>query len=272
MSLAPGMNDAAARTRLALVVRHIRQKRKARLAALASMDDEESEDERVRFAQRRKRRRLWAAGPRHGPVLTLDVRDAGEVEDEDRAATLIRYQGKKLKGLLPGIGRGNSVANSEASRKRREVVHPYPGGIYGHLGNIGWLGDADGFRQMTGFNKVEFDDFYAQTFWAAVPEDGEEPALLKRPCFFAQARNHLGEHSLEENKERRTIRDLLDDRDRVLCWLQMLRRDQQFGEMEALYGPSKSTFHNDFKDMTAAAQNMPCLMMVSIYIYSIFGS
>eukprot|EP00904_Undaria_pinnatifida_P010875 jgi/Undpi1/6918/HiC_scaffold_21.g09393.m1 len=41
----------------------------------------------------------------------------------------------------------------------------------------------------------------------------------------------------------------------------MLRRDQQLGEMEALYGRSKSTFHNVFKDMTAAAQNMPCLMM-----------
>ena len=265
MSLAPGMNDAAARTRLALVVRHIRQKRKARLAALlASMDDDESEDELVRFALRRKRRRAWAAGPRHGLVLTLDIRDAGEVQDEDGAATLIRYQAKKLKGLLPGIGRGNSVASSEASRKRREVIHPYPDGIYGHCCNVGSLGDADGFRQMARFNKAEFDEFYAQTFWAAVPEDGEEPALLKRPWFFAQARNHLGAHSLKENEERRTLRGLLDDRDRVLCWLQMLRRDQQFGEMEALYGHSKSTFHNDFKDMTAAAQNMPCLMMVSL--------
>eukprot|EP00904_Undaria_pinnatifida_P010876 jgi/Undpi1/6919/HiC_scaffold_21.g09394.m1 len=227
------------------------------------MDDDESEDELVRFALRRKRRRAWAAGPRHGLVLTLGVRDAGEVQDEDGAATLIRYQAQKLKGLLPGIGRGNSVASSEASRKRREVIHPYPDGIYGHCCNIGSLGDADGFRQMTGFNKAEFDEFYAQTFWAAVPEDGEEPALLKRPWFFAQARNHLGAHSLEENEERRTLRGLLDDRDRVLCWLQMLRRDQQqFGQMEALYGPSKSTFHNDFKDMTAAAQNMPCLMMI----------
>lgn len=120
---------------------------------------------------------------------------------------------------------------------------------------------------MTGFCQDEFDEFYTQTFWADVPPDDVQPVLLKRPWFFAEARNNLGEHSAEDNKQRRTIRGLLNDRDRVLCWLQMLRRDQQFGDMEAMYGPSKTMFHNDFKDMTAAAQNMPCLLMVSFSLF-----
>lgn len=86
--------------------------------------------------------------------------------------------------------------------------------------------------------------------------------MLPRLWFFAQARNILGQHSAEANKERRTIKGALDDRDRVLCWLQMLRRDTQFGEMEAMYGPCKSTFNHEYKDMTAAAQDMPCLTEV----------
>ena len=91
--------------------------------------------------------------------------------------------------------------------------------------------------------------------------------MLKRPGCFAEARNNLGEHSVEDSKQRRTIRGLFDDRDRVLCWLQIRRRDQQFGDMEAMYGPSRTTFHKDFKDMTAAAQNMPCLLMVSFSVF-----
>ncbi|CAM9611339.1 unnamed protein product [Laminaria digitata] len=259
MDLASG--SASDRARLALVLRHVRKKR-ARLVELGIPDDDSSEDEDASCV-RRRRRQACAMAARQGPVMMGDARDGAEFEEEERAKILLRQQVKKVERLLPGIGRGNSVANSEASRKRRTLV--YPDGIYGHFCEMAWVGEADGFRQMTGFNQAEFDEFYAQTHWRDVPIDGVETPLLPRPWFFLQARNNLGEHSATDNKQRRTIKGLLDDRDRVLCWLQMLRRDQQFGDMSLMYGPSKGTFHNDFKDMCAAAQNMPCLSLEIVW-------
>ena len=56
MNLAPGIDEVAARTCVALVLRHVRQKRKIRLAALTKLDDDESEVEHARSVLRRKRR------------------------------------------------------------------------------------------------------------------------------------------------------------------------------------------------------------------------
>ena len=55
----------------------------------------------------------------------------------------------------------------------------------------------------------------------------------------------------------------MDDRDRVICYLEMLRRDTHFEEMSQKYGRSAGTWHNEFKDMTTAAQDMPCPQNVS---------
>ncbi|CAB1113471.1 unnamed protein product [Ectocarpus sp. CCAP 1310/34] len=101
--------------------------------------------------------------------------------------------------------------------------------------------------------KDEFDDFYEDMFLDA------EGNRLARSWLFGQARNHLGNYSAEDNKARRVIRGSIDDRDRVLCWLEMLRRDTLFEDMALAYGRCAGTYHNEFKDTTAAAQNMPCL-------------
>lgn len=105
--------------------------------------------------------------------------------------------------------------------------------------------------------KDEFDSFYAATCKDA---QGNQ---LPRPWFFLQARNNRGEFSAAENQQRHTIRGSMGDRDRVLCWLEMLRRDTQFEDMAQKYGRSAETWSNEFRDMTIAAQNMPCLQTVS---------
>lgn len=110
---------------------------------------------------------------------------------------------------------------------------------------------------MTGMGKQEFDDFYDDTM-----RDGQGNVLV-RSWFFQEARNNLGRHDAVFNKTRRTIRGGMDDKSRVLCFLEMLRRDVQFEDMSQKYGRSAGTWHNDFKDMTTAAQDMPCLQNVS---------
>ena len=231
--MAPGIDEVVARTRVALVLRHVRKKRKIRLASLARLDDDESEVEHARSVLRRRHRLAWASGPSHGAVMTLDVRDADEVEEEERIGTLVRYQAKKLTRILPGIGPGNSLANSQASRKRRTLVHRYPDGIYTHFCNIAWVGNADGFRQMTGFSQGISTLLHAE-FLVCCTTGCRTTSLAEAPVVFAEARNNSGERSVRVNKQRRTIRGLLDDRDKVLCWLQILRRDQHFGDMEAM--------------------------------------
>ncbi|CAM9699359.1 unnamed protein product [Scytosiphon promiscuus] len=101
--------------------------------------------------------------------------------------------------------------------------------------------------------KDELDAFYNNTFLDA------EGNPLPRSWFFGQARNHLGKYLAEVNKRRRTIRGSMNDRDRVLCWLEMLRRDTSFEDMAIAYGRCAGTYHHEFKDMTTAAQDMSCL-------------
>lgn len=65
----------------------------------------------TRYVMRRGRWQVWVTSARHDPAMMLDVRDAAEFEEGERAMALIRQQAKRLKPILPGIGRGNSEAN-----------------------------------------------------------------------------------------------------------------------------------------------------------------
>ncbi|CAM9942014.1 unnamed protein product, partial [Laminaria digitata] len=208
-------------------------------------DDEQAanESDEEEAAAKRRRRRAWLEQvPTQGPSDGRGVEDMAR--DHVRSSTFSQ-QPYKLSPPLPTIGRGMSVANEEASRKRRELVYPYPGGIYGHICTIPAVGGSDGFQQRTGFSREELDAFYAA--------QGGDRGL------FQQARNRLGEFTEEENKERRLIRGLLSDRDRVFSWMEMLRKDLPFGDQEANYGPSKGTFSNDFFWLTIAAAGMEFL-------------
>lgn len=155
---------------------------------------------------------------------------------------------KKLEAFLPTIGRGCSEANEAASNKRREMVHAQ--GVYHYLCMRPWCGNVDSFQQYTGFNRQEFDEFY--------DEQGGDRGHL-----FGESRNHQGDWEEGENKERRRIRGTMADRDRVLCWLMILRKDYSFHLMADLWGPSPSTFERDFQWMTVQATTWAPLSAVS---------
>ncbi|CAB1104893.1 unnamed protein product [Ectocarpus sp. CCAP 1310/34] len=66
----------------------------------------------------------------------------------------------KLRRFLPTIGKGMSEANDAASNRRRQMVHA--NGVYHYLCTRPWHGSICSFRQYTGFDKEEFDQFYAE--------------------------------------------------------------------------------------------------------------
>lgn len=239
---------AQVRARLIAALQHKRKANNMTAEAfLCESDDEQTLS--------KGRRQAVVAAATMLPAMEVDSRDSEEVQEDMRRGTMYRQHLKKLKPLLPKIGRGNSEANDSASRQRRPLVFPNDqGGIYETC-------DSQDLRYKTGFEKDEFDSFYADTFKGV---DGEQ---LPRSWLFRQARNNLGKHSAEENESRRTIRGSMNDRDRVLCWLEMLRRDVIFEDMAQKYGRCKGTWQNEFRDMTTAAQNMPCLQTVSIQLF-----
>lgn len=146
---------------------------------------------------------------------------------------------RKLEALKPGVGRGKSAANANATHFRRPHVHPE--GIDAWLGSLRVINGLDGHRQWTGFSQPEFEVLFAG-------QGGENGHL------FAEPRNIHGSISRAENKERRNIRGSLCPRDRVLCWLIMLRQGYSYREMETLFGPGQSTFCRDLLWMTMQAQ------------------
>ena len=158
---------------------------------------------------------------------------------------------KKVVKMAPGIGRGNSLANDTASRTRRPLRYP------NEAGGIFDASTDSEIRYKTGMSKAEFEDFFQ-----AMCTDAQGNQL-RRSWLFGQARNNLGKYSVEANKARRTIRGSMNDKDRALCWAEMLRRDTTFEDMAEKYGRSAGTYHNEFNDMTTAAQDMPCLLEVS---------
>ncbi|CAB1102108.1 unnamed protein product [Ectocarpus sp. CCAP 1310/34] len=237
---------ATSRSRLVAVLQHRRRVTEESLGADVEAD-EANEEERVALGKRQLEA-VVAATARAPQVF--DARDAEEVEEDMRRATMYKQQLKKIKPLIPGVGRGKSEANLLASRKRTALVFPAEqGGIYG-------AHTSSQIRYKTGFTKEEFDDFFAATH---IDREGN---LLPRSWFFQQARNNLGKHTPEENQARRTIRGSMSDQDRVLCYVEMLRRDTSFEDMSLKYGRSKGTWSNEFHDMTMAAQDMPCLQQV----------
>lgn len=127
---------------------------------------------------------------------------------------------------------------------------------------VGHLTPAAAARFATrwGWRRTSSKEFYQDTF---IDAQGNQ---LGRSWLFSEARNNLGKHSPDENRAQRTIRGSMNDRDRVLCWLEILRRDTLFQDMAEKYGRSPGTYHNEFKDMTTAAQNMPCLVRVSFRV------
>ncbi|CAB1104255.1 unnamed protein product [Ectocarpus sp. CCAP 1310/34] len=127
---------------------------------------------------------------------------------------------------------GNSAANDTASRARLPLRFPNEeGGIYD-------AHSSSQIRYKIGMDKDEFEAFYEDTFLDA------EGNRLARSSLFGQARNHLGNYSAEDNKARLVIRGSMDDRDRVLCWLEMLRRDTLFEDMALAYRRCAGTNHN----------------------------
>ncbi|CAB1103073.1 unnamed protein product [Ectocarpus sp. CCAP 1310/34] len=144
---------------------------------------------------------------------------------------------------------GNSTANGTASRARLPLRFP------SEEGGIHDAHRSSQIRYKTGMEKDEVDAFYEDTFWML-----RETVSPAHGCL-----GELGTTSettrRRTNKARRVIRGSMDDRDRVLCWLEILRRDTLFEDVALAYGRCAGTYHNEFKDMTAAAQNMPCLQV-----------
>ena len=151
---------------------------------------------------------------------------------------------REMEKLKPGPGRGRSELNAAASNKRRAHVHP--GGIY-----EAWSSQTPcPFRRNTGMERHEFDAFYVEI-------GGDTGHLFRTP------RNHQGRWTPSENDDRRRIRGTLRYRDRVLCWLMMLRTGCHFHQMQTLFGPGESTFCRDLLWMTIQATTLPCLVNVS---------
>lgn len=230
------------------------------------LDEDEEADARDddEFLGRRRSRRprprrafaMSAAAPERHCFAAEQSQSAQLQPEKDSEGRTVRLNlEERLQQMQSSAGTGNTAGmavvdtSDSSSKKRRKLVYPYPGGIYGAFCEIPAVAGSDGFRQRTGFSREEFDAFYAE-------QGGDRGHLFKQP------RNHYGEHSEEKNAQRRTIRGLLSDRDRILCWLEMLRNDVNFDEMASKYGPSKATFHNDFKWMTMAARTMPFLLDV----------
>lgn len=185
---------------------------------------------------------------RHCDMLLALSQSLPETRDDRARRAAVETALKKLKPYLPTIGRGMSEANSEASNKRKPMVHEQ--GVYHFLCERPWHGNVDSFQQYTGFRRAEFD--------ALFEELGGDRGHL-----FGEPRNHQGVYTAEENMLRRSIRGTMCDRDRVLCWLIMLRRNYNFHEMETMWGPSAATFERDFKWMTIMATTWPPLAAVS---------
>lgn len=251
MSYLSHLSHLDERARLMAIMYHHR-KTSLNYAPRATLRDEgEAEEEQARRnSNKRQREAAAVAAVMDTPISVVDSRSAEELEEDMRRRTVYRVTLKKLEPLLPGIGRGNSAANDTASRQRLPLRFPNEqGGIFD-------AHSSSQIRYKTGMEKDEFAAFYESTFLDA------EGNRLPRSWLFAEPRNNLGRYSGEENKTRRAIRGSMNDRDRVLCWLEMLRRDTLFEDMALAYGRCAGTYHNEFKDMTAAAQNMPSLQEV----------
>lgn len=247
---------------MAVLLRKILQRTREELDEDEEADARDDDEFLGRIRSRRTRaRRAFAmpgAPPPHSSCFAAEQSQSAQQqprkESEGRTVRLGLEQRQQQMRSAAGTGTAGMVVKTgdpslDSKKKRRKLVYPYPGGIYGAFCDIPAVAGSDGFRQRTGFSREEFDAFYAE-------QGGDRGHLFKQP------RNHYGEHSEEKNAQRRTIRGLLSDRDRVLCWLEMLRHDVNFDEMTAKYGPSKATFHNDFKWMTMAARTMPFLLDV----------
>ncbi|CAB1121402.1 unnamed protein product [Ectocarpus sp. CCAP 1310/34] len=63
----------------------------------------------------------------------------------------------KLRRFLPTVWKGMSEAKDAASNNRRQMVHAE--GVYHYLCTRPWHGGICSFRQYTGFDKEEFDQF-----------------------------------------------------------------------------------------------------------------
>lgn len=101
----------------------------------------------------------------------------------------------------------------------------------------------------------EFDAFYEDTFLDAAGN------RLARSWLFGKARDLSGiSCSAEEGAKgmRTAQRRSMSDRDRVVCWLEMLGRDTPFEDMALNYGRCAEMYREEFRDMTAAARSMPC--------------
>lgn len=244
---------------MAVVLRKLLQRTREELDEDEEADARDDDEFLGRIRSRRTRARRAFASPGAPPPQSSCVaaeqsqsaQQKPKRVSEGRTARLGLEQ--RLQQMRSAAGTGTAgmvvVKTGDPKKRRRKLVYPYPDGIYGSFCDIPAVAGSDGFRQRTGFSREEFDAFYAE-------QGGDRGHLFKQP------RNHYGEHSEEKNAQRRTIRGLLSDRDRVLCWLEMLRHDMNFDEMTAKYGPSKATFHNDFKWMTMAARTMPFLLDV----------
>ncbi|CAM9921552.1 unnamed protein product [Scytosiphon promiscuus] len=161
--------------------------------------------------------------------------------DEERIGrSLMNTCVREVSKLVPGPGRGRSEANYAASNRRRALV--YPDGIYEAWSNL----TPCPFRRNTGFERAEFDAFYEE-------QGGDSGHLFKVP------RNHQGQYTPEQNEGRRRIKGTLRYRDRVLCWLMMLRTGCFYHELETMFGPGQSTFCRDLLWMTIQATTLPCL-------------
>lgn len=254
--------------RMAVVLRKLLQRTRQELE---EEDEADAIDDDVFLGRRTRRRREQRAMTAAPPWRSLALPDRQsnnaqqQQQQQEQDEHISRHpspeQRPKPMPVSAMVGGGGTKAvepNDPSSKKRKKLVYPYPGGIYGAFCEIPAVGDSDGFRQRTGFSREEFDAFYAE-------QGGDRGHLFKQP------RNHYGEHSEEKNAQRRTIRGVLSDRDRVLCWLEMLRWDVHFDEMTTKYGPSKATFHNDFKWMTMAARSMPFLLDVRVVELALRG-
>ena len=250
-------DDDHART--AVFLKQLLQRTREELDEDEEADARDDDEFLGRMRSRRTRPRrsfVMSATPQQRNCFTAEQSQSAQQQPEkESGGRIVRLDlEQRLQQLRSSAGTGTAgmaVVDTidPSSKKRRKLVYPYPGGIYGAFCEIPALAGSDGFRQRTGFSREEFDAFYTE-------QGGDRGYLFKQP------RNHYGEHSEEKNAKRRTIRGLLSDRDRILCWLEMLRNDVNFDEMSSKYGPSKATFHNDFKWMTMAARTMPFLLDV----------
>lgn len=113
-----------------------------------------------------------------------------ESRDERVGSSLVARALKNLEPLMPTVGRGRSDANAAASNRGHTLVYPT---MSEHLPSLAHVGESDGFRQFTGFQQAEFDDFYEA-------QGGDRGTL------FGECRNHRRVWSDAENVTRSRIR------------------------------------------------------------------